>query len=209
MAARAPEEGAQVSNKQRLREVLSNLPDGSSASALGEVLDMAVDAVMRMHRGELEEHAGLCHAVEEAGLFDCEGERGGEHALGKTYSLAIVFTRDHVFVNGVSVPVCGATSDGARSAQPVPSRFYIRDGRRVDGNCALWWKPERSGYTTDVREAGLYTAEQAQKICDAPSSDRRDIAYPQEVVERAARLHVDLEEADALIPKEGPSAASR
>lgn len=39
--------------------------------------------------------------------------------------------------------------------------YYIQDTRTIVGNCVLWWRPNRLGYTTDLNEAGRYTQKEA------------------------------------------------
>jgi hypothetical protein len=54
--------------------------------------------------------------------------------------------------------------------------FYILDTRQVVGNEALWWGPDRSGYTTNLEKAGLYTGAEITglRITDIPVP--RDVA---------------------------------
>lgn len=44
------------------------------------------------------------------------------------------------------------------------AEYYIRDMRQIVGNACLWWGPNRRGYTTDLKRAGLYTKEEAEEI---------------------------------------------
>ncbi len=44
------------------------------------------------------------------------------------------------------------------------AEYYIRDMRQIIGNACLWWRPNLRGYTTDLKEAGLYTKEEAEEI---------------------------------------------
>lgn len=67
-------------------------------------------------------------------------------------------------------------------------KFYILDARTVVGNCALWWCPNGSGYTTQLEEAGLYE--------EADAKERRrdtDIAIPEEIAKKCAVSHVRVE----------------
>lgn len=47
------------------------------------------------------------------------------------------------------------------TTQDARDGFYIQDSRQMVGNCMLFWRPNRSGYTTDIDEAGVYTREEA------------------------------------------------
>lgn len=50
--------------------------------------------------------------------------------------------------------------------------YYILDDRAVVGNCALWWRPNGCGYTTELREAGKYTKSEARAIMKYRSTDK-------------------------------------
>jgi hypothetical protein len=62
--------------------------------------------------------------------------------------------------------------------------FYILDTRQIIGNEALWWCPNRAGYTTNLDEAGQYTEEQTKGL--RPT----DIPVPVEVAKRLAHASV-------------------
>jgi hypothetical protein len=69
--------------------------------------------------------------------------------------------------------------------------YYIEDtSSRAD--CALFWRPSCSGYTTVVEDAGKYGGIQAAKI--TTSIGRHDIAWPVAHIEAAARRHVSRDE---------------
>lgn len=66
--------------------------------------------------------------------------------------------------------------------------FYILDARTIVGNCALWWRPNGAGYTTQLEEAGLY------EEADAKNGRREtDIAVPEEIAKKCAVTHVRME----------------
>jgi hypothetical protein len=64
-------------------------------------------------------------------------------------------------------------------------KYYILDSRSAVGNCALWWRPDSAGYTTELGEAGLYER--------CPSDRDTDILVPKEIAERLAVRHVRLD----------------
>ena len=53
-------------------------------------------------------------------------------------------------------------------------KFYILDVRSVVGNCAMFWRPQGAGYTTQLEAAGLYSEEEAR------SHRETDIAWSAE-----------------------------
>ena len=40
--------------------------------------------------------------------------------------------------------------------------YYLQDSRSYTGNDVMWWKKNGSGYTTDLREAHIYTKADAE-----------------------------------------------
>lgn len=44
--------------------------------------------------------------------------------------------------------------------------YYIQNG--YIGNAILWWRVGRSGYTTDIYQAGKFSADEAKKIIQRP-----------------------------------------
>lgn len=68
-----------------------------------------------------------------------------------------------------------------------PRDYYILcQEHGVPGdNCALWWKPEGMGYTTDLDKAGLFRERAARRSIDIPI--HRDVAR------RHAVTHVRLD----------------
>lgn len=73
--------------------------------------------------------------------------------------------------------------------------FYIQDTRSVVGNCAVWWCPDRGGYTCDLTKAGLYDEAEAREIT---SNRKTDVAYRREDVMALVVRHVRSE---ALAPR--------
>lgn len=51
-------------------------------------------------------------------------------------------------------------------------QYLIWDTRSCVGNSILWWGPKRSGYTTNVDEAGRYSKDEADHIHRHRPTDR-------------------------------------
>lgn len=75
------------------------------------------------------------------------------------------------------------------------SEYYILDTRTIVGNCAMFWRGNSAGYTTDLKDAGRYSEEFAER-----RSRPTDIGLPCDEVDKLAVLHVrrDSEEFAAL-----------
>jgi len=63
-------------------------------------------------------------------------------------------------------------------------KYYVEDSRRPVGNCMLWWRPEGKGYTTQIEEAGLYSAEQVKQMRSS------DVGWPEPFVRKHLVGHV-------------------
>lgn len=68
--------------------------------------------------------------------------------------------------------------------------FYIQDSRQTVGNDMLWWCHEGKGYTTDMRKAGVFTLEEAQRKHDNRPTD---IPWPKEYIDAKTRPAVDVQ----------------
>lgn len=53
------------------------------------------------------------------------------------------------------------------------SSYYIQNG--FDGNAMVWWREGGRGYTTNLKEAGKYSEEEAQSIIER--ANRYEIAW--------------------------------
>jgi hypothetical protein len=67
------------------------------------------------------------------------------------------------------------------------SKFYILDARSIVGNCALFWRPDGAGYTTQLDDAGLYDE------ADAKSHRETDVAIPEHMAKACAVTHIRVE----------------
>jgi hypothetical protein len=68
--------------------------------------------------------------------------------------------------------------------------FYLQDARSYVGNDVLWWALRGNGYTTDLRQAQVYTKEIAQSMHDARPTD---IPWPKEYIDVKTRPAVDMQ----------------
>lgn len=90
-----------------------------------------------------------------------------------------------MLANAADVARVVAVSDKAnqRTAGGV-AVFYILDTRSIIGNEALWWRPNRAGYTTNLDDAGQYTE------ADTKGLRPTDIAVPVDIATRLAHRSV-------------------
>jgi hypothetical protein len=68
--------------------------------------------------------------------------------------------------------------------------FYLQDSRSYVGNDVMWWAKNGQGYTTDLRNAELYTFEEAQRQHNSRPSD---IPWPKEYIDAKTRPAVDMQ----------------
>jgi len=62
--------------------------------------------------------------------------------------------------------------------------FYLMDlERTIGGGMAFYWKANKRGYTTVIKDAGLFTEAAAQEICKQ-DFDQRTVMISQKVVEK-------------------------
>lgn len=72
----------------------------------------------------------------------------------------------------------------------MEDNFYLQDSRSYVGNDVLWWATDGKGYTTDLREAHVYTKEQAQAY---HKNRHTDIPWPKEYIDGKVRPAVDMQ----------------
>lgn len=70
--------------------------------------------------------------------------------------------------------------------------YYLQDARTYVGNCVYWWAVRSAGYTCHLDRAGLYTYEEADSRVNG-GDPGRTVAWPADVVQRAASLTVDIQ----------------
>lgn len=69
-----------------------------------------------------------------------------------------------------------------------PPMFYLRHTRETPQGRALWWRPERCGYTTIVEMAGIYSEEEAMRLVNGNSGDTE--AVPVALVAKSSQTVV-------------------
>jgi hypothetical protein len=72
----------------------------------------------------------------------------------------------------------------------VSDQFYLQDSRSYCGNDVFWWAKKANGYTTDLRQAQVFTKEEVQKMHDARETD---IPWPKEYIDAKTRPAVDVQ----------------
>jgi hypothetical protein len=78
--------------------------------------------------------------------------------------------------------------------------FYISNRQPV-GNCVMWWKFDGQGYTCNLEQAWKVPESRALAICrHRPDMDK---AHPVELVQQAARRHVDWQILRAVEDRHG------
>lgn len=70
-------------------------------------------------------------------------------------------------------------------------RFVIVDTRTTCGNSVFFWCFDHSGYTCDLRMAGIYTFDEAQAIEKNRSTDK---VYRYADVLKLVQFHVDCQD---------------
>jgi len=77
------------------------------------------------------------------------------------------------------------TTDGIGAPIDLNALYFVQDTRNVVGNCALWWRIDRAGYTCDLDLAGKFTGAEVRSM-----SRETDVPWPIARVEAAVIRHV-------------------
>lgn len=72
----------------------------------------------------------------------------------------------------------------------MSDEFYLQDSRSYVGNDMLFWAKDGKGYTTDLRNAHVYTKQQAVKRHE---SRETDIPWPKAYIDAKTRPAVDMQ----------------
>ncbi|MDQ3231149.1 MAG: hypothetical protein M3Q07_04950 [Pseudobdellovibrionaceae bacterium] len=96
---------------------------------------------------------------------------------------ALMYLKDNprLILHGVEGPE-------AQEAMAPEPRFLIQC-KESSGDYVLWWKADDKGYTFNLDAAGLYTAEEAGRIC---SLREIDVAWRDDEVRKCAQSVVTL-----------------
>ena len=68
--------------------------------------------------------------------------------------------------------------------------FYIQN-RGYCGNCLLWWRADRHGYTMNLDEALKLPENEARRLCE--SRPNEDIPRPVKMIDKYTARHVNCE----------------
>lgn len=71
--------------------------------------------------------------------------------------------------------------------------YYLQDKRDYVGNSMLWWRKEHAGYCCDVREAHVFTKEEAYA---QHRMRETDIPWPKAYIDSRVSHHVDHQKVD-------------
>lgn len=72
----------------------------------------------------------------------------------------------------------------------MTDQFYLQDSRSYVGNDMLFWAKDGNGYTTDMRNAEVYT--KAEAIAQHQTRET-DIPWPKEYIDSKTRPAVDMQ----------------
>lgn len=90
----------------------------------------------------------------------------------------------------ITVCLAGWTTRSRDAVVPQKPLFLIQRAGHYVGNSVLWWRPNGRGYTSSIEEAGRYSQEEAQAFTGHTS----DVAWPEDVILRVAKRHVDMQD---------------
>ena len=71
---------------------------------------------------------------------------------------------------------------------PDDRLYYIQDKRTTCGNCVMWWRQGRAGYTAHLELAEVFTEAEAMAIARNRATD---VPWPKDVIDSIAGLTVD------------------
>ena len=101
--------------------------------------------------------------------------------------------RGREFCIGVkdNTPHCIYSEHRERYLKERDNIYYIQDTRQFVGNSMSWWRQNGSGYTCDLREAGIFLKEEAEKICRNRDTDKM---WEKSYIDLRVQHHVDMQD---------------
>lgn len=72
----------------------------------------------------------------------------------------------------------------------MSNEFYLQDSRNFVGNDMVFWRKDGGGYTTDMREAGVWSKDSAQAQHNMRDTD---IPWPKSYIDGKSRPAVDMQ----------------
>jgi hypothetical protein len=78
-------------------------------------------------------------------------------------------------------------TDGTGAPLEPTGLYYVQDTRQVVGNCGLFWRADRAGYSCNVTEFGKYTGEEVSRMRET------DVPWPIAHVEANVVRHVRVD----------------
>ena len=76
----------------------------------------------------------------------------------------------------------------------MPKQYYMQDTRKYVGNFVLWWRSGGRGYTTDIREAEVWSEDDARKQHGCRDTD---IPWDRDYIDKRTCLAVDSQNIDS------------
>lgn len=79
------------------------------------------------------------------------------------------------------------------SLTPEGRLYYLQDKRQMVGNSMMWWRHGHAGYCCDVREAHVFTREEAYAQHRMRPTD---VPWPKDYIDASVSHHVDHQRVD-------------
>lgn len=83
----------------------------------------------------------------------------------------------------------------------MEEQFYIQKG--FVGNSMMWWRKSDCGYSVNLKEARVFSKEEALEIRSRPYSNKK--AWPKEYIDKKTTPQADVQDCDfkqALSPNQ-------
>lgn len=73
----------------------------------------------------------------------------------------------------------------------MAKKYYVQDTRTYVGNSMTWWKHDDFGYVCDIREARIFTEDEAKLICTKKHTNKR--MWPKDYIDARVEHHIDTQ----------------